>query len=261
VDYSLFLFDVLREKVKGDIFCLDGKNTLLDTEEVHDILYSSPWNLITDARDKRKISFLTVMANNVVYTTFFDPFMTGGFYIHGPYDACERFGDNTILVMREYHNLYPYELWPDLHMPYKKLQILAVYKNLDLKINFVNHPITKDSIGDKLIAYRIYLDDKEITFSQVEELTTLFHTISSAQTKKVNSWSDLDKVRMGAKIAFYLFKDFREHMGDNWIPDNYIEETIKKFGDTFITQFAFSETSIPDLEHWKRIFDPRDDYF
>lgn len=260
-NYTLFLFNVLREKVKGDIFCLDGKNSLLDEREVKEILNSTNWNLIEDAQDKRKISFLTVMGNNVVYTTFFDPYMTGGFYLHGPYSVSDKFGEGAILVVRDYHDLCPKELWTDLEMPYKKLKILAVYKNLDLKINFVNHPITRDSIGDKLIAYKIYLDDKEIDINKIDELTGLFHKISSTQTKKVNSWSDLDKVRMGAKIAFYLFKDFREKMGDRWIPENEIEQTIDKFGDEFIKKFAFKENKIPDLEHWKRIFDPREDYF
>ncbi|PIN89254.1 hypothetical protein COU60_03795 [Candidatus Pacearchaeota archaeon CG10_big_fil_rev_8_21_14_0_10_34_76] len=260
-DYTLFLFDILREKVKGDIFCLDGKNSLLDKEEVKEILNSTKWDLIEDMQDKRKISFLTVMGNNVVYTTLFDTYMTGGFYLHGPYDASEKFGTGAILVVRDYHDLCPKTLWPDLEMPYKKLKILAIYKNLDLKINFVNHPITKDSIGDKLIAYKIYLDDKEITLNKIDELTELFHKVSSTQTKRVNAWNDLDKVRMGAKIAFYLFKDFREKMGDNWIPENEIEHTIEKFGDEFIKESAFKENEIPDLEHWKRIFDPRDDYF
>lgn len=261
VNYTLFLFDILKEKVKGDIFCLDGKNSLLDKEEIKGMLNSKNWNYVKDMQEKKKISFLTVMGNNLVYTTFFDPYMTGGFYIHGPYDATEKFGEGTILLVREYHNLNPKELWSDLDMPYKKLKILAVYKNLDLKINFVNHPVTKDSIGDKLIAYKLFLDDKEIGIEEVDELIGLFNRISSAQTKKINSWTDLDKVRMGAKIAFYLFKDFREKMGDNWIPENYIEKTIEKFGDEFIKKFSFNGQKIPDLIHWKKIFDPRNDYF
>jgi hypothetical protein len=261
IDYLLFLFDILREKVNGDIFCLDGRNSLLSEPEVEKILFETDWDEASDV-DKRRISLLTVMGNNLSYTLYFDPFMTGGFYLHGPYDASKKFGDKTVLIVREYHNLNPKELWPDLDMPYKKLKILAVYKNLDIKINFVNHPVTKDSIGDKLIAYKVYLDGKEISIDKVDELTELFQKVSSTQTKKVNSWNDLDKVRMGAKIAFYLFKDLREKMGDNWIPQNYIEETIEKFGDEFIKKFTFDENKkIPDLEHWRKIFDPRNDYY
>lgn len=261
VDYTLFLFQILREKVKGDIFCLDGKNTLLDNKELKDLLKSTTWNYIQEMHDKKKISFLTISANSMVYSLYFDPYMTGGFYIHGPYDVSPEFGGDALLLVREYHNLCPKELWPDLEMPYTKLKILAVYKDLDLKINFVNHPITKDSIGDKLVAYNIYLDNQEINLSNIDELTKLFHKISSSQTKKINSWNNLDKVRMGAKIVFYLFKDFRELMGDTWIPKNYIEQTIEEFGDEFIKKFDFSGKKIPNLEHWKRAFDPREDYF
>ncbi|MEK6925364.1 MAG: hypothetical protein AABW71_03965 [Nanoarchaeota archaeon] len=261
IEYTKFLFDVLKEKVKEDIFCLDGKNTLLEHEEIKKILKSKNWNYVNDTDEKKKISFLTVMANNLVYTTFFDPYMTGGFYLHGPYEAKEKFGENTILLIREYHNLQPKELWPELEMPYKKLRILAVYKNLNIKINFVNHLITKDSIGDKLLAYKILLDDKEINLEKVVELIELFHKISSAQTKKVNSWNDLDKVRKGAEIAFYLFKNFREQIGDKWIPENHLEETIKQFGEEFIKRFSFKENNIPDTNHWKKAFDPREDYF
>ena len=56
-NYTLFLFDILREKVKGDIFCLDGKNSLLNKEEVKDILNSTKWDLIEDMQDKRNIKF------------------------------------------------------------------------------------------------------------------------------------------------------------------------------------------------------------
>jgi len=144
-------------------------------------------------------------------------------------------------------------------MPYQKIRIYAIYKNLDLKINFVNHPITKDSIGDKLIAYKIYLDDKEIEINRIGELTNLFHNISSQQTKKINSMPDLDKVRKGAEISFFFFRKLRKYMGDDWRPPKEIEETINKFGEEFIEKFKYKK--IPGIYHWKKIFDPRNDYY
>lgn len=259
-DYVLFLFKILEEKIEEDIFCLKGKNLILNNQQSTEILDSINWNLIDNIEDKRKLAFLTVLANNLCYTLYFDTYMIGGFYIHGPYDANKKFGENTILLVREFHNLNPKELWQDLNIPYKNLRIFAVYKDLDLKINFVNHPVTRDSIGDKLIAFKIYLDNKEIKLDKVDELIELFQKVSSAQTKKVNSWNDLDKVRKGAEITHYLFKDFREKTSGDWRPSKEIERTIEKFGDEFIKKFSF-ENKTPDLEHWKKIFDPRDNYY
>jgi len=259
VKYVLLLFEILKTKVKNDIFCLDGKNLILDEQEISKLFKENGWEKPSDHDDKKKIAFLTVMLNNLCYTLYYDIFMTGGFYIHGPYDASEEFGEGTIMIIRDFHDLSPKNLWSDLQIPFKKIKICAVYKNLDLKINFINHPITKDSIGDKLIAYKIYVDDKKINLDQVDGIIKEIQKVSSQQTKKINSLSDLDKVRKGAEIAFYFFRKLRKYMGDDWRPPKEIEQTIEKFGDKFIKQFQYQE--IPSMEHWKRLFDPRDDYY
>jgi hypothetical protein len=259
VSYTLFLFDLLEKKVKSDIFCLDGKNSIHDEKEIYTFLREVNWDIPLSNEDKKKIAFLTVISNNLCYTLYYDIFMTGGFYIHGPYDVSEKFGEGAILLIRDFHNLNPAELWPDLEMPYQQLKICSVYKNLNLKINFVNHPITKESIGDKLIAYKIYLDGKEIEFKKIDELIELFNKISLQQTKKINSLTDLDKVRKGAEIAFYLFRKIRNYMGDDWRPPKEIEKTISLFGDKFIKQFQYE--TIPLIDHWKMIFDPRNEYY
>jgi hypothetical protein len=259
VKYVLFLFDILKQKVKNNIFCLDDKNLLLGEKEIEKIAYETDWDVPISTAEKDQISFLIVSANNLCYTLYFDPYPSGGFYIHGPYDTTKRFGKDTILVIRDYYNINPKEIWSDLDMPYKKLRILGVYKGLDLKLNYLNHPISTTSVGDKLIAFKIYLDDKELDIKKVNELGEFFQKIYMKQTEKINELSDLDKVRKGAEISFYLFRKLRESMGDDWRPPKEVEQMIAKEGDRFIKKLRY-ETN-PPLENWKRIFDPRDDYF
>jgi len=62
IAYTLFLFDILKHKVKNDIFCLDGKNILLSGSEISKVLKETRWDLITSDEEKKKIAFLTVMA-------------------------------------------------------------------------------------------------------------------------------------------------------------------------------------------------------
>ncbi len=258
IQFALLLFEILKYKVKNNIFCLDGKNLILHNYEIHEIIKSITWNIPNSKEEQKSIASLTISSNNLCYTLYYDDYMTGGFYFHGPYDVSKNFGEGAIMIIREYHNLNPIELWPELKIPYQKMRIYAIYKNSDIKINFVNHIITSESIGDKLIAYKVFLDDQEITAIKIEELIELFRNIASSQTKQINGLSDLDKVRKGAEISYYLFKKIREYMGDNWKPPIEIENTINKFGDQFIQQFKYKE--IPDLTHWKKIFDPQDDY-
>lgn len=259
VKYTLFLFEILKQKVKNDIFCLDGKNLLLSEPEVSGILSQGSWNQPHNDEEKRKIASLIVTANNVCYTLFYDIYVAGGFHIHGPYDASQKFGKDTILLIREYHHLNPQEIWPHLEMPYRQLRMYLVYQNLDLKINFANHPTSTTSVGDKLIAYQIHLDGQEIRLADIDGLINIFEKISLQQIKKINGLSDLDKVRKGVEIAYFLFKDLREKMGDQWKPPLEIERTIQKRGDKYIQQFKYKEK--PSLDFWKKIFDPRNDYY
>ncbi|HII15669.1 MAG TPA: hypothetical protein HA362_05130 [Nanoarchaeota archaeon] len=50
-------------------------------------------------------------------------------------------------------------------------------------------------------------------------------------------------------------------MGDDWRPPKEIEKTIQEFGDKFLKQFSYKEKKAPDISHWKKILDPRDDYY
>jgi len=256
VDYVNFLFDIIGKKVKSDIFCLDGKNLLLSKEELEEFIKNL--KKVQGRDDQRKIASLIVGANNMCYTLYYDFFVAAGFYLHGPYDVSQKFGEETILLIRDYHNINPKDIWPDLDIPYSKLKVLCVYKDLNLQLNFVNQPITKDSIADKLVAYKILLDDKDVGISEVEGLDSIFEEVRFNQTRKIESMSDLDKVRKGAEISFYFFKKLRESMGDPWMPPNQIENTIKQFGNKFIEKFKNSQ---PDLDRWRRLFDPRIDEF
>lgn len=258
VDYCLLLFNILKEKVQNDIFCLDGKNLLLENKEIKKLLQLK-WNMVETDEEKRQISFLAITASNLCYTLYYDLFMAGGFFIHGPYDVTEKFGPKTILVIRDYHDISPTELWPDLKVPCKTIKIFGIYRDLDLKINFMNHPFSFSPVGPKLIAYKIYVDNKEIGLKEVVKLEETLEKIAITQTAKVNSLSNLDKVRKGSEIAYYLFKDFRKALDIDWRPPKEVENIINKFGETFIEKFKQNEK--PSIEHWKKLFDPRIDYY
>ncbi len=260
MNYVRLIFEILKQKVRSDIFCLDGKNLIWNENEVTELLSGPGWHKPASSEEKRKIADFIVTSNNLCYTLFFDNFKAGGFYIHGPYDASKSFGDGAILVIREYHNICPKELWPGLEMPYKSMRICGIYKKLSLYLDFLNHPISFTHISDKLIAHKIYLDNAEVSINKIEELVALFNKISSKQTNVIKSMSDLEKVKKGAEIEFYLFRRLRDYMGDDWRP-KYAEKVIRDFGGKFVKQFNYKEQAPPSLAYWKRAFDPRDDYY
>jgi len=258
VEYLSFLFEIIKIKMQSNYMNLDGKNLLLDKTQIDKLVSETNW-VIPKSSEKKSLANLIVTANHLCYSLFFDLYQTAGFYIHGPYDVSEKFGDGAILVVRECHNINPKDIWPELKMPYHNLVVQGIYKNLDFKLDFSNHPTTNTGIADKLIAYRVILDGKEIKIKKMEEIELLFEKITEEQTKKIEGLSDFDKIRKGAQISFSLFKKLRDAMGDD---DSklltQVEETIEKFGDKFIKQFA--EEKIESKDHWAKLFDPRNDY-
>src|SRR3989338_9100628 len=41
--YTLLLFEIIKHKVKNDIFCSDGKNLILDEKQVSEFLTKDNW--------------------------------------------------------------------------------------------------------------------------------------------------------------------------------------------------------------------------
>jgi hypothetical protein len=260
VDHVLFLFKILKIKVKSDPFCLDEKNIILKDLEIDKILSETFWDVGHLEECQRKISSLVVSLNNFCYTLYYDVFKCGGFHIHGPYNAEKEFGRGAILVVREYHDLAPDRIWQDLKVSFKKIRIYSVYRNLNFKIDYFNHPSSLESIGDKLVAFKIIVDGKAISHERADEIIEKITEESKRQASRVKQLHDLGKVKKGAEIAFYLFKDFRESMGEHWGPPKEIDEMIERFQDRFLKEFS-CEKETPSVEHLKKVFDPRIDYF
>lgn len=260
VEFCLFIFEVIRHKVQSDPFCLKHKNLILSNEELKKV-QDSDWLEPQNDQEKKDLGYLVVTSNNLCYTLFYDVFITSGAYFHGPYDVTEKFGENCSLVVREYVDICPSDLWPGLKkmMPFKKLTVYAVYKNSDYSLNFINQPMTKTSLPDKLVAYKILLDGHEKAISGMNEFVETITQVSASQVKKINAMPDLDKIKKGAEITYYTFRRLREFMGDDWKPPKMVYDDIDFLGDKFIRKFG--ERRKMPLKHWRMLYDPRYDEF
>lgn len=257
--YLDILFKVIEEKTRNDIFCADGKNLLITQKEAGLLAKHVEWNFAESESDKKIISYFAVILNNYCYSLFYDIYMAGGFYMHGPYDVSKYFGSSTTMLVRNYRDLRPRDLWQDIQFSFKKMQILTIYKDLDLRINFSNHPDSDKSMSHQIISCAVYADGEPVEHDEFEALIKQAEFAIKSQTARINSLSSLSKVRKGAEIAYYLFKDFRESFGDDWRPPEEVAKNIDAFGDKFIKQFKYSEK--PELKHWRKLFDPRNNYF
>ena len=255
-EYFLFLTQIMKELTKGDIFCLDGANRIFSESEINTQIQNVEFSVPNSEIEKKSMANFLVTMNHYAYSLFYDVYMSAGFFIHGPYNVSEKFGKNTILVVREYHNLKP-GIWPNENSPFKKMKMFLVYKNLNYKIDFENSQQVNDSIPDKLVAFAVYADGKLLPKEEMLKLEEFYDDLSIKQAKYVDSLAEFEKVKHAALICHSFFNKLRENTpGESFLPS--VDKNIAQFGDKFIVE---NKREIkPDVSHWMKLFDPRNEY-
>jgi hypothetical protein len=253
LDYLETIFDLIGKQVKNDIFCMDGKNLILTDDEVASLNFN--WNVVDEAT-KRNVSNLVVTGTHYCYSLFYDLFKSTGFRIHGPYSMKNVFGDGSVLLVREYYNLNP-TIW-DMDFPNEKFTMYTVYKDMDFRLDLLNHPHSETGIGNKLIAYYVTVDGKPIGLDEMENFEQILEKKTLEQTAVVESLSDFDKIRKGAEISTYAFRKLRAHTKKKFDVMEKLEENIVEFDRKFLEEFEYKK-NIPDINHWVALFDPRTD--
>lgn len=263
-DFMDFFFELLENMQSGDIFCSEDKNEILNKKELSDLIKEYKWN-IADDETQRAVARLIIFSSTMVWTLYYDCMAGNGLENHGPYDVSEYFGKNSILIIREFFNLKPVELWGHCKdFKYDNIKIYTIYKNLEnIGINYFSHIVSKSAFRDKLTHFYILVDGKEI--NNLDEINKVVEEIVSQINKQkelVNSLSVEDKIKKGAESSYYSFKKFREFFGENWKPKIVVEKALDEFGLEFWNKFKEAKrfTDKESLEFLRKLLDPREDF-
>lgn len=239
-----YLFDVLKAQSKSDIFIRDGRQIILNDEEINKI----PPDSFVEVDEKSKKTFVKfkLALFSLVWTLFYDTFATTGFIFHGSYKK-----NGKILIIYDYFNLKPTEIWSEAkNVPFERIRLYAIYKNIDWRINYFGREDANLDLKNNLTSFLVEIDGKVVGIEKTSDLTNNVFQITSVQTEHVNNLRPLEQVKKGAEISYF---EFRKLFGKNWQPPKEIDEIIKKHGDKFIKQYADYEKG-RDI---KTIFDPR----
>ena len=263
INVIAFFFDLLENMQTGDIFCSDGKNMILNNKELPELVSKVEWNKADDALQKA-IAKLIISSLSMAWAINYDCMAGNGLENHGPYDVSKKFGPNSILIIREFFNLKPLELWEhSKEFKYNNIKIYTVYKNLeDIKIDYFSHIISNSVMRERLSYFYILVDGKKIdSLDEINKITEQLLLQANKQIKFVNSLSTEDKIKKGAEISYHAFKEFMEFFGENWKPEGVVEESLKEFGLEFWEKFKVSKTGTSsDKEFLRKLLDPRSDF-
>ncbi|MFA5763984.1 MAG: hypothetical protein WC915_04180 [archaeon] len=229
-----FLFDILDAKMADDTFCGTGKNLWLDKNELNKIIESKEFIKVDEIQQKL-VSRLIISLNSLVWSFYYDIYVESGFEFHGPYDVDFK-GKKYSLLIKDYHNLRPVELWDKAKdFPLKSIKCYLLYKDIDIQIDYLMHETSNEPLRQNLVYCAIETIDENgkqdfLNINDSISIIKVIEDISFDQVKFVNDLEIIDKIKMGARICYYQLKDFRNNIGLNWEPSKKVFEAIDMHG-------------------------------
>jgi len=254
LNFTFFIFKIIKSKIQKDIFCLNGTHRILTIEEIKKTQEQIETK---DQKIKKEIASLIVSLESLIWALYFDFSVCAGSEKHGPYLADKK---NVILV-RNYFDLSPKEIWStDNKYPSVKMY-LKYPENVGIKINSNNQIKSSKPLGDELISFSIYVGKKKITsLSEIRSLSQYFSHLTEKQAKKVNVLSPLEIIKKGAEIYYYRYKKFFEYYGEDWHPPQQVYDRINGLKLRWWKYYQNNENRKKSPSNYVKLLDPRNDF-
>lgn len=249
-----WLIKIINELTQNDPFCLTGKNTYWNQDQVDKFVDSYDWQEITpELQDTvNKLSINLYVMNWSFYWNYYG---AAGYDIHGPYTN-KQF-DNSQIVVKDFFNPAAEEIWPlAKEVPFKSAMLAQVYKDIDVKISFGNRILNQGELAQGNTKFAFIVNGKQVKdLKTMEEIAEKAAALAQKQSDYVNSLPKMDIARKCAELSFYIHKDFYLHFGTEWYPKEAIEKTIDFLGNKFID--LPPPTGDVDPVKRRKILDPR----
>ena len=212
----------------GSPFNEDGRNLILDN--IDDLFI----NKSISECEKNKIAQICSILWSYSESIFFRAHdITKEF--HGLYKR----SDGKQLLIRDYFNLYPYQIWSNIPLlPINSIRIISMYPpNLYLKIDTYDHLfLEQGNLKNDMIGYRIIIDNKDITLES--GLSIVEKSLESI--REISKWSKHEKypeiIKKYAEIYWFRKKPLCDLLKKDW----HVPEAVYKKIDNGTPDIRFS---------------------
>jgi hypothetical protein len=214
----LTYLDLIQATKFGDIFNENGENIILTPAEVQGAVKGlKESNRETSMIIHRLAAILWAYAETVYFVAH-----EISVEIHGPYELDE----SKKLVIRDYFNLKPSELWKECgDLPYDTIQISTVYEGLDVRFDVYDNPYCETGrFVDLLTSYKVLFDGHQVDIRKVvpSQITSIILSV----TRKVQSWNLKQIAKKYSEIFWYRKKPLKDALGEDWRPPKTVYDRI-----------------------------------
>ncbi len=252
-----WLIEILKNLTQEDPFAMEGKNIVWDKQKLAGFVDENNWTDLS-AKDSLRaaVNLLSVNLFTLNWSFYTDYYGADGSERHGPYPVEDNFGADTKLLVRDFFNLKPVEIWPLAEKaPVKSVVLAQVYKDIPIYLGWGNGLLNQKSLTKHNTHFTLLVDGKSMEDEvQIRELANTLGGIAKQQADYVNSLDIKDKIRKCAMVAYYGLKDFHLHFSDKWYDETLIEKAFEMMGNGPLQS---KEVKDMTLEEKRKFFDPR----
>ncbi len=251
-----WLNEILCAKATEDPYGLNS-NKIHANEDVKQMQTLLPFHQV-DILQAKEIGKLTHACRELSYGLYTDYNFFQWFDTFGPYPA----GENRQLLLHAFTNFAPTELFPQYsEFNPNNVYIYAIYEGAEIKLDQWSHPTSSGSLPQKMKKAFILSHTKII--EKPQDLIALRETMENAavsQGKWVKSLDFEAQKQWELQTHCYMWRDFFNILGLNWKPTAEMMDAVK--GKPLLNaNYPKFETLEEKKQFWKKLFDPRNDFF
>lgn len=256
VQIAEFYNSLLRTLCLEDYYAKDGKNIIHTKKEIKQFIDNLK---VADPKIAEELGRLSNSCYHLAYGLYSDNNPQICYENFGPYDVSDEFGEGHILVIKQFQNLKPIELWGSKieDLPYDKIRVYCVYKDLIFFMDAASHANFEGDLISGLKHFAVEIDGRVIgDLSEVRQAT------EKIGLKAMEMWSHLTGLDFETAKKKYLeqrcynYVSLCKVLGIDWRPTKEMLEAVK---DKQLAKGYWPEFSVPESEtaFWRLLIDPR----
>ncbi|MCP4153815.1 MAG: hypothetical protein GY757_39175 [bacterium] len=219
---ALKLMAMAKSLKYGSEFNEDGRNTIYDPAKVEDIQKNILQKKNSTIEESRLIHRFCGVAWAYTESIFFRAHDVTK-EIHGPYTYKDR-----NMMVKEYMNLNPHEIWPDVEMlPCNNIKIYKSYnEKVQVQIDALNH-LALDAGAQpvpNLMNHYVEIDGKEASPDQLKDLLKIIGATIADISGRVEKMTWHERVSKYAEIFWFRKRPVRDARGIDWkVPQKVLD--------------------------------------
>ncbi|MEK7084319.1 MAG: hypothetical protein AAB932_03740 [Patescibacteria group bacterium] len=244
-----------------DPYALEGTNLIHTPEEIDQFLSGSHPATPDIARRLGRLISACYHFGHAAYSdmnpeTVYDNY--GSYDVAGtlPYPPFRREG-TYIVVVKEFNNLRPVELWPETaSLPCESIRIVCLYEDVKMSIDNITHVTYDGDIINGLRQYRLMVDGHDAKIEEVSKLTDAIATMAIQVFQKFQSLDFEKRKETYFYQKAYVYKRIYDRLGQDWRPS---EEILAEARGKPLCQVILPKEKKEELAWFRRMADPRVD--